>query len=129
MCIISAKVAGVALDAGTPEFPLHHKTPVIAVTPAELEQVATALKTMKRANGGLTWVQQSHAQQFFRRLSNSSSISHESIDACPGPRFVNSSGAYWSSTECSSAVTQIWCASKRGQMRLSVNCSTGPPEM
>ena len=48
--------------------------------------MATALKTMKRANSGLTWIQQSHVQQFLSRLSNSSSITHESIDALPSSK-------------------------------------------
>lgn len=54
--------------------------------PEELASVATALEAMKRANSGLTWIQQPHVQRFLGELANSEAITHETIDALPASK-------------------------------------------
>lgn len=46
----------------------------------ELIALAVALKTMKRANSGLTWIRQKHVTEFLRNLATTPRITHESLD-------------------------------------------------
>jgi len=52
----------------------------------ELVPVANALKAMKRANSGLTWIRQKHVTAFLQDLAIMPSITHEAIDALPKSR-------------------------------------------
>ncbi|GAB2754959.1 Fis family transcriptional regulator [Sinomonas soli] len=52
----------------------------------ELVPLATALKSMKRANSGLTWIRQEHVSAFLRRLAVAPSVSHEAFDGLPDSR-------------------------------------------
>ncbi|WP_234760229.1 Fis family transcriptional regulator, partial [Arthrobacter alkaliphilus] len=45
--------------------------------------LAAALKTMKRANSGLTWIRQKHVTAFLRNLAATPEITHESFDELP----------------------------------------------
>lgn len=56
-----------------------------AIAP-ELAPLATALKTMKRANSGLTWIRQEHVAAFLQRLAVAPSVTHQALDALPSPR-------------------------------------------
>lgn len=51
-----------------------------------LELIATALKSMKRANSGLTWIRQPHVTAFLQQLATSPVITHEAIDDLPPSR-------------------------------------------
>ncbi len=51
-----------------------------------LTPVAVALKTMPRANSGLTWINQPHVTAFLTDLSTAAEISHESLDTVPASR-------------------------------------------
>jgi hypothetical protein len=51
-----------------------------------LVPLATALKSMKRANSGLTWIRQKHVTDFLRQLAIRPEITHESIDTLPRSR-------------------------------------------
>lgn len=52
------------------------------VAPA-LVPLAEALKSMKRANSGLTWIRQQHVTEFLQTLAVTTSLTHQSIDALP----------------------------------------------
>lgn len=52
----------------------------------ELRAVATALKSMKRANSGLTWIQQPHVTEFLQRLAAEPAITHAGLDELPSSR-------------------------------------------
>ncbi|WP_258184485.1 Fis family transcriptional regulator [Microbacterium foliorum] len=45
--------------------------------------LADALKSMKRANSGLTWIRQAHVQDFLARLAATEHVTHEQIDELP----------------------------------------------
>ncbi len=49
----------------------------------ELQAIASALKSMKRANSGLTWIQQPHVTTFLQQLTATPVITHASIDELP----------------------------------------------
>lgn len=51
--------------------------------PPELVPLADALKGMKRANSGLTWIRQAHVLEFLRSLTACERVSHESVDRLP----------------------------------------------
>ena len=51
--------------------------------PDTLIPVAGALKTMNRANSGLTWINQPHVTGFLTELVTSGTITHTSLDALP----------------------------------------------
>ena len=69
-CVLSATVDRLI----TPED--HDPSP-------ELQAIATALKSMKRANSGLTWIQQPHVTKFLRELAASADITHAGLDQLP----------------------------------------------
>lgn len=52
----------------------------------ELIPLAAALKSMKRANSGITWIQQKHVTAFLRNLAVTPEITHESFDELPDSR-------------------------------------------
>ena len=52
----------------------------------EIVPMATALKTMKRANSGLTWIRQKHVTAFLQDLAIMPTMTHEAIDALPQSR-------------------------------------------
>lgn len=51
-----------------------------------LMPLATALKSMKRANSGITWIQQKHVTAFLRNLAVAPTITHEVFDELPDSR-------------------------------------------
>ncbi len=53
---------------------------------AELQPLAAALKSMPRANSGLTWIRQPHVQAFLQQLALRPVISHEIVDTLPAHR-------------------------------------------
>jgi hypothetical protein len=52
----------------------------------ELIPLAAALKSMKRANSGMTWIQQKHVTAFLRNLAVAPTITHEIFDGLPDSR-------------------------------------------
>ncbi|TDT74692.1 hypothetical protein DFO47_11251 [Arthrobacter sp. AG258] len=52
----------------------------------ELIPLAAALKSMKRANSGMTWIRQKHVTAFLRTLAAAPAISHEIFDELPDSR-------------------------------------------
>jgi hypothetical protein len=56
------------------------------VMATELLPVAAALKAMKRANSGLTWIKQPHVTAFLTELARAPSINHEMLDQLPPSR-------------------------------------------
>lgn len=48
-----------------------------------LQAIATALKSMKRANSGLTWIQQPHVTALLQQLAATPVITHASLDELP----------------------------------------------
>ncbi|WP_202870730.1 hypothetical protein [Kribbella sp. VKM Ac-2571] len=52
----------------------------------ELVPFADALKAMKRANSGLTWIRQKHVTQFLQELAMAPAVTHEAVDALPSSR-------------------------------------------
>lgn len=52
----------------------------------ELIPLAAALKSMKRANSGLTWIQQKHVSAFLRNIAVAPDITHETFDKLPDSR-------------------------------------------
>lgn len=56
-----------------------------AILPALLP-LARALKTMDRANSGLTWIQQKHVTAFLQHLATTPTLTHHDIDALPASR-------------------------------------------
>lgn len=63
--------------------------PATGVMAAELVPVANALKSMKRANSGLTWIKQKHVTEFLTQLAVAPMISHASLDQLPASRTRN----------------------------------------
>lgn len=53
---------------------------------SELVPLADALKSMKRANSGLTWIRQQHVTAFLQQLAVTPTVTHEEIDALPPSR-------------------------------------------
>lgn len=60
--------------------------PLRGIMASELVPLATALKSMKRANSGITWIQQKHVTAFLRNLAVAPKITHESFDELPDSR-------------------------------------------
>ncbi|WP_349632353.1 Fis family transcriptional regulator [Gordonia sp. L191] len=52
----------------------------------ELKPFATALKSMKRANSGLTWINQEHVMAFLTELARMPLVSHDVVDQLPRSR-------------------------------------------
>lgn len=52
----------------------------------QLVPMAAALKSMKRANSGLTWIRQKHVTAFLQQLAITPTVTHEAIDALPASR-------------------------------------------
>lgn len=52
----------------------------------DLKPFAAALKSMKRANSGLTWINQPHVTAFLTELAQSPTVTHEVVDALPQSR-------------------------------------------
>jgi integrase len=52
----------------------------------EIQAIATALKSMKRANSGLTWIQQPHVTEFLQQLATGPVITHARFDELPASR-------------------------------------------
>lgn len=52
----------------------------------DLIPLAAALKSMKRANSGMTWIRQKHVTEFLRNLAVAPQITHESLDDLPDSR-------------------------------------------
>ncbi|MDN5919276.1 MAG: hypothetical protein L0I76_29975 [Pseudonocardia sp.] len=70
-CVLAAQVDRVLTHPGTG-----------AMSP-QLALVAAALKSMKRANSGLTWLNQPHVTAFLSELAVAPAITHESLDQLP----------------------------------------------
>lgn len=60
--------------------------PTTGVVAPELAPLAAALKTMERANSGLTWIRQKHVAAFLQELAVTPVVTHEAIDALPSSR-------------------------------------------
>lgn len=60
--------------------------PTIGGIPQHLEPFAEALKSMKRANSGLTWIRQKHVTAFLQDLAGTPAITHEGVDELPKSR-------------------------------------------
>lgn len=73
-CVLAAKVDKVLTHPDT------------GVMNPRLAPVATALKSMKRANSGLTWLNQPHVTAFLSELAVAATISHDSLDQLPASR-------------------------------------------
>lgn len=52
----------------------------------ELAAIAEAMKNIKRANSGLTWIQQKHVREFFENLRERPFITHDLLDELPASR-------------------------------------------
>ncbi len=52
----------------------------------DLIPLAAALKSMKRANSGMTWIRQNHVTAFLRNLAVAPQITHEVFDELPDSR-------------------------------------------
>lgn len=59
--------------------------PETGIMTGRLIPLADALKSMKRANSGLTWIQQKHVTDLLKQLAIDPSITHASIDTLPLP--------------------------------------------
>lgn len=70
-CALAKEVDTALREAGTSEIS------------AQLAPLAAALKGMKRANSGLTWIRQAHVQAFLRSLTACEQITHEAVDQLP----------------------------------------------
>ncbi|MDF0532628.1 Fis family transcriptional regulator [Tsukamurella sp. 8F] len=62
------------------------KNPETGAINVELKPFATALKSMKRANSGLTWINQDHVTAFLTDLARTPLVSHDVIDQLPWSR-------------------------------------------
>lgn len=56
-----------------------------AIAP-ELHVIGTALKSMSRANSGMTWIQQTHVTDFLKTLATEPQITHGRLDDLPKSR-------------------------------------------
>lgn len=52
----------------------------------ELVAISEAMKNMKRANSGLTWIKQRHVREFFKQLRGHGQVTHELLDTLPPSR-------------------------------------------
>lgn len=50
----------------------------------ELAAIAQALKSMKRANSGVTWIRQPHVTDFLKALATAPNVTHQTLDQLPG---------------------------------------------
>lgn len=57
--------------------------PATGTISAELSVMAEALKSMERANSGLTWIRQPHVTSFLAHLAVAPAITHEALDELP----------------------------------------------
>jgi integrase len=73
-CVLAATVDRVLTDPNT------------GVMTDALVPIALALKSMKRANSGLTWLRQPHVTTFLEQLALEAAITHASINALPNSR-------------------------------------------
>ncbi len=73
-CVLDATVDQVLGNPGT-----------LMIEPA-LQPLAHALKTMPRANSGLTWIRQPHVTTFLNQLAIGGVTSHEELDTLPPSR-------------------------------------------
>ena len=69
-CILSTTVDGLLSPDNQPTSPA-------------LQAIATALKSMKRANSRLTWIQQPHVTAFLKQLAATPVITHAGLDELP----------------------------------------------
>ena len=60
--------------------------PSTGVVSPRLIPLAEALKSMKRANSGLTWIRQNHVVAFIRQLAVTPTMSNDAVDALPKSR-------------------------------------------
>lgn len=60
--------------------------PATGCIATDLIPLAAALKSMKRANSGLTWIRQKHVTAFLRNLAVAQTITHEIFDGLPNSR-------------------------------------------
>ncbi|RDV44761.1 Fis family transcriptional regulator [Leifsonia sp. ku-ls] len=63
--------------------------PRTRVVPPQLIPLADGLKSMKRANSGLTWIRQKHVQEFLAHLAATGNVTHQQLDALPESRTRN----------------------------------------
>lgn len=61
-------------------------TPSTGAIPPKLVPLTEGLKSMKRANNGLTWIRQNHVSTFLQSLATTTTVTHEAIDALPTSR-------------------------------------------
>lgn len=52
----------------------------------QLSTLATALKSMRRSNSGLTWIRQKHVAAFLDELRTFPTVDHEALDGFPASR-------------------------------------------
>jgi len=60
--------------------------PATGTMAPELVALAGALKSMERANSGLTWIRQKHVTQFLQTLAVTPTVTHQAMDALPYSR-------------------------------------------
>lgn len=60
--------------------------PETGVINEELKPFAAALKSMKRANSGLTWINQKHVTAFLTDLARTPLVTHDAVDELPRSR-------------------------------------------
>jgi hypothetical protein len=60
--------------------------PATGVIAPELVPLADALKSMTRANSGLTWIRQKHVSAFLESLAVAPAITHDTLDLLPNSR-------------------------------------------
>lgn len=60
--------------------------PVTGQTAPELVAISEAMKNMKRANSGLTWIKQTHVRAFFEQVRGHRNVTHELLDSLPPSR-------------------------------------------
>lgn len=73
-CVLSATVDRLLINPDT------------GVINEELQPFATALKSMKRANSGLTWINQKHVVSFLTDLARAPLVTHDVVDSLPRSR-------------------------------------------
>ena len=73
-CVLSSVVDDLLTNSAT------------GIMAAELIPMGAALKSMKRANSGLTWIRQKHVTEFLRTLAEAPQITHEAFDELPDSR-------------------------------------------
>jgi len=80
----------------------------------ELVAISEAMKNMKRANSGLTWIKQTHVRSLFEQLRGHGQITHELLDSLPRRVRGTTCAASWSSTVRSRATISTASASTNG---------------